>query len=190
MKLLIDFMLEAWPAAAIDRRRIGFFGFSRGGYTGLVLLGGNPDFHAGFPFCAIDSAPICKQIRDYDNSKTLAHDARIKAAVLVDPALSRLFSAPQLTGVRAPIQLWSSALGGDGVTPDGVDSIAKALPSQPQYLIVGYAGHFSFLSPCSPEQAKAAPELCTDSPGFDRAGFHRTFNSAVLSFFRNHVGDK
>jgi predicted dienelactone hydrolase len=37
IKRLVDFMLRAWPEAIrIDRQRIGFFGFSRGGYTGLV----------------------------------------------------------------------------------------------------------------------------------------------------------
>ena len=40
IKRLIDFMLDASPAAShIDPQRIGFFGFSRGGYTGLVAIG-------------------------------------------------------------------------------------------------------------------------------------------------------
>jgi predicted dienelactone hydrolase len=34
---LIDFMVQASPVASkIDPQRLGFFGFSRGGYTGLV----------------------------------------------------------------------------------------------------------------------------------------------------------
>jgi hypothetical protein len=45
IKRLIDFMLGASPAAArVDPKRIGFFGFSAGGYTGLVLIGANPDW--------------------------------------------------------------------------------------------------------------------------------------------------
>jgi predicted dienelactone hydrolase len=40
IKRLIDFMIGASPAASnIDPGRSGFFGFSRGGYTGLVLVG-------------------------------------------------------------------------------------------------------------------------------------------------------
>jgi predicted dienelactone hydrolase len=51
IKRLTDFMLGAWPEAAkIDRERIGLFGFSRGGYTGLVVIGGNPDFRAGLAY--------------------------------------------------------------------------------------------------------------------------------------------
>jgi len=45
IRRLIDFMLRASPAAPkIDPERIGFFGFSAGGYTGLVLAGANPDW--------------------------------------------------------------------------------------------------------------------------------------------------
>jgi predicted dienelactone hydrolase len=35
--------------------------------------------------------------------------------------------------------------------------------------------------------AAAAPEICTDAAGFDRAAFHRTFNAEVLAFFRKHL---
>jgi predicted dienelactone hydrolase len=45
MVCLLDFLLNDWKdRAAIDRVRVGLFGFSMGGYTGLVLAGGNPDF--------------------------------------------------------------------------------------------------------------------------------------------------
>ena len=44
IRRLTDFMLDAWPEAAkLDRERIGFFGFSRGAYTGLVIAGGRLD---------------------------------------------------------------------------------------------------------------------------------------------------
>jgi predicted dienelactone hydrolase len=41
IKRTIDFMLTASPdAAKIDPQRVGFYGFSQGGYTGLVVAGG------------------------------------------------------------------------------------------------------------------------------------------------------
>ena len=44
VKRVIDYMTGASPlAAAIDPNRIGLYGFSRGGYTGLVAIGANPD---------------------------------------------------------------------------------------------------------------------------------------------------
>jgi predicted dienelactone hydrolase len=45
MVRLLDFMLHDWKdKAVIEPARIGFFGFSLGGYTGLVLVGAHADF--------------------------------------------------------------------------------------------------------------------------------------------------
>jgi len=64
IKRLIHFMLSMFPAAPdIDRPRIGFYGFSRGGYTGLVSFGGNPDWACATEFCQRSSAYCCEKIR-------------------------------------------------------------------------------------------------------------------------------
>jgi predicted dienelactone hydrolase len=62
IKRLTDYMLGAWPeAATIDPARVGLFGFSRGGYTGLVVIGGNPDFRGGLAYmCPAGSATLLK----------------------------------------------------------------------------------------------------------------------------------
>ena len=45
MVRLLDFLLQDWKhRAVIDPARIGLFGFSKGGYTGLALIGAAPDF--------------------------------------------------------------------------------------------------------------------------------------------------
>jgi len=97
IKRLIDFMIDASPAASrIDPSRIGFFGFSRGGYTGLVLIGGNPDWVVAADLCKQSSSHICDQIRGKEYpTQPLPHDPRIKAAVIVDP-LALLFTADSL----------------------------------------------------------------------------------------------
>lgn len=47
---VIDHLTTANPwSATVDSSRIGIFGFSRGGYTGLVTVGARPDFAAGLP---------------------------------------------------------------------------------------------------------------------------------------------
>jgi hypothetical protein len=46
------------------------------------------------------------------------------------------------------------------------------------------AGHYVFLSPCSPELARDYPEICKDPPGVDRVLLHRQINAAALAFFR------
>jgi predicted dienelactone hydrolase len=64
IKRLIDFMVGASPAASrIDPERIGFFGFSRGGYTGLVLIGANPDWANAITRCEGSSLHIREQLR-------------------------------------------------------------------------------------------------------------------------------
>jgi predicted dienelactone hydrolase len=189
IKRLIDFMLGAWPGAAkIDRERIGFFGFSRGGYTGLVVIGGDPDFHKFAALCREGSTTrLCEQIRNGEiPTDTPVHDSRVKAAILADPGFSFLF-LPDRLPVTIPVQLWGSEFGGDGVSRDKVDAVDRSMLSKPDYRIVPMAGHFAFLAPCSPEQAAAGPELCTDAPGFDRIAFHKEFDAEVLAFLRKHL---
>ncbi|MFK4499139.1 putative dienelactone hydrolase [Bradyrhizobium japonicum] len=192
MKRLTDFMLGAWKEAAVlDPKQVGLFGFSRGAYTGLVVIGGNPDFGALAPLCDGDAAttPKCQAIRDgLVPTEAAVHDSRIRAAVLADPPLYEgLFNRERLANVTIPILLWRSALGGDGVVPASVDTLEQMLPVRPDFRIVPNSSHFSFLAPCPPKLAEAAPILCTDPLGFDRKAFHSAFNDAAVSFFRTHL---
>ena len=186
IKRTIDFMLGPWPdAGKIDTGRIGMFGFSRGGYTGLVAIGANPHFGKRLRMCEGNDKPLCDQIHKGELPE-LAHDPRIKAAVIADP-LSVFFTPESFKGVKVPVQLWGSERGGDGVTPQSVVGIANELPMKPEFHAVPNSQHFDFLSPCSAELAKSAPVICTDGPGFDRAEFHQELNDAMLAFFREHL---
>ncbi|MGS0894014.1 alpha/beta hydrolase family protein [Burkholderia stagnalis] len=188
IKRLIDYLLGSAPdAARIDPARIGFFGFSRGGYTGLVLAGGNPDFVHAPVACTNPAWLICKQIHDRDLPPApLAHDPRIKAYVLADP-LDEFPTADTLKDVRAPIQLWASEAGGDGVEPETVPSLAGLLPQRPEFHTVPHAAHFAFLAPCSDTLKQTAPEICVDANEFDRIAFHRTFDAKALAFFNANL---
>ena len=189
IRRVIDFMLGAAPdAMKIDAQRIGFFGFSRGGYTGLVVTGANPDFrHAKVP-CPDAQAPICAEIaRNEIPTQSLTHDPRIKALAIADP-LSFFPTPESLRAVKIPVQLWSSEHGGDGVTPASVAALVDDLPARPEFHLVPNAAHFAFLAPCSAALLQAVPEICTDTPGFNRAAFHREFDASVLAFFRKHLG--
>lgn len=192
---LIDYMLEKWPAhAKLDADRIGFYGFSRGGYTGLVLAGADPDFERlgpppGSPCVADPEGKACALIRQRFKQLLAApvvHDDRIDAAVIADP-FAPLFTAEGLKDVSIPIQLWSSEQGGDGVAPEAVAAIAHNLPDPPDFHKVPNSVHFGFLPPCSPARLKTAPEICTDPPGFDRSAFHADFNEKVLAFFKEQL---
>ena len=170
----------------IDSRRIGFFGFSRGGYTGLVLAGAVPNFHAP-PFPCPEEFRMCKQIRNNDiPDHDSGYEPRISAFVIADP-ISFFPDKVSLRNVTAPIQLWSSEHGGMGVRPEDVASIETNLPTRPEFHRPVNSGHFSFLFTCPQEVAKQAPFLCTDPPGFDRAGFHKELNAQILEFFRKNL---
>ncbi|MBD8686365.1 MULTISPECIES: alpha/beta hydrolase family protein [unclassified Rhizobium] len=184
IKRLVDFMINASPdAAKIDQQRIGFFGFSRGGYTGLVLAGAKPDFHDPSVICP-DPAPMCGQMRRNEiPTRPLTQDSRIKAFVIADP-LSFFPTEDTLKAVKAPLQLWGSQYGGDGVLPQSIKSLSENLPNRPEFQTVAGAGHFAFLAPCAAELVTSQPEICADASGFDRSDFHRSFDTQVLAFFK------
>lgn len=188
MRRLIDYMTSAWPQKAhVDTGKTGFFGFSRGGYTGLVLAGAVPDFKAGLAICQdLQALPMCRDIASGKMpQQPYPRDGRIKAAVIVDPL--NVFSAESLAAVVIPVQLWASERGGDGVTPASVAAISKALGAAPEVHVAKGAGHFAFLAPCSAEQAQALPDICRDQDGFDRQQFHRDLNAKVVQYFKNQL---
>jgi predicted dienelactone hydrolase len=176
----------------IDPLRIGIFGFSSGGFTALASVGGVPDFAKIGPMCAqYPGDYVCGLVaRSGGNVTALqtsamngAADPRIKAAVVVAPALGFTFSPDGLKNVKAPVQLWRAE--NDLIVPHPryAEAVRLALPRAPEYHVVANAGHFDFLAPCSSALASIAPPICTSASGFDRAAFHVIFNAAVVSFF-------
>jgi predicted dienelactone hydrolase len=189
MVRLLDFMLHDWnDRAVVDPARIGLFGFSLGGYTGLVLVGAHPDFRRLALFCKeTDKGENCERARSGDVPQSPQPDPRIGVAVLADIAMTFAFTPEGLSGIQIPLQIWRSELGGNGVSAKGTAFIASQLPGSPEIHTVP-AGHFAFLAPCSPQLAAAIPRICTDEPvGFDRAAFHRDFDASVVGFFRGHL---
>jgi predicted dienelactone hydrolase len=195
IKRVIDYMLSAWPDhSRFDPGHIGFFGFSRGGYTGLVVAGGNPDLRKMTALCPANSRnPSCAELRRGEiPTPAFAHDPRVRALVIADPAFGPLFGPDGLKDVKIPIQLWASALSGEDrtggeVTLDYVSTMMRDLPVKPDYHLVPNAGHYAFLPPCTPELAQKRPNICTDRTGFDRGAFHTELNGAALAFFREHL---
>lgn len=190
---MLDHMLSAWDGyALIDPLRIGIFGFSSGGFTALASVGGVPDFGKIGPMCAqYPGDYACGLVARSGSNVTApqtsamngAADPRIKAAVVVAPALGFTFSPDGLKNVKVPVQLWRAE--NDVIVPHPryAEAVRLALPQAPDYHVVAGAGHFDFLAPCSGALASVAPPICTSAAGFDRAAFHVSFNAAVVSFF-------
>lgn len=187
---LLDFVLKDWKdRAVIDPARVGFFGFSLGAATGFVLMGTRPDFARIAGFCK-ETTGACAELHNGATPPEPITDARIRAAVIVDPAPGTL-TRENLAVVKLPFQFWRSQFGGPGVGDgSGTERVAEGLPGKPEIHVVP-AGHFSFLAPCSAELAAAIPRICTDTPaGFDRVDFHRAFNAAVVKYFREQLGER
>ena len=183
-KRLIDVLLGAPPfASRIDHERIGLFGFSRGGYTALAVIGANPDWANVTERCRELKTHVCDQVRAKEFPGSVTHDPRIKAAVIADP-LSVFFTADSFAAVKIPVQLWASEFGGDGVLPHSVDIVDKNLPLKHEYHVVANSGHFAFLAPCPPELTAKLPYICKDAEDFDRVAFHKKFNADALAFFQ------
>jgi len=187
MKRLTDYMLGAWHRhAQLDAGKVGLFGFSRGGYTGLVTIGAVPDWTLRQDLCPPQSTqPLCGEIRRNELPAAPARDPRIQAAVIVDPL--SVFDAKGLEQVGIPVQLWASALGGDGVTLQSLETVRQGLTRAPDWHVAARAGHFAFLAPCPPALVETAPDICRDAAGFDRVAFHQIFNAQVLAFFQRHI---
>jgi predicted dienelactone hydrolase len=187
---VLDYLLAAWPHHdRLDRTRIGIYGFSVGGFTALVTIGGTPDLGRIPSYCAEHQDRVCSVLKDRNVSVPLSawvHDPRIKAAVIAAPTLGFTFGRDALASIKAPVQLWRA--GNDEVTPHPrhAQAIFNALPTRPDYVVVPNAGHFAFVA-CSATMAERAPAVCRDAPDFDRDAFHRTFNAAVVSFFETRL---
>lgn len=192
---VIDHMLSSWDGrATIDSEHIGMFGFSAGGFTTLVSIGGIADLSKVGPMCREHPDDFACQLMAKTGQagiapadSSLAQDQRIRAAVVAAPALGFTFSPDGLKNVRIPVQLWRAE--DDAILPHPrfAEAVRRALPEVPDYHVVPKAGHFDFLAPCSVALANIAPAICKSDPGFDRVAFHQTFNASVVDFFGKNL---
>lgn len=190
---VIDHMLSQWSGKdRIDAKRIGVFGHSSGGFTALATVGGIADLGRIAPHCQQRPGDYPCQLMARQPAGTAAlvaavaqpaPDNRVRAAVVVAPALGFTFTQASLVAISVPVQLWRAEE--DVVLPHPwyVEPVRAALPQPLDYRVVPKAGHFDFLAPCTQRFAAMAPPLCGSQPGFDRAAFHREFNAAVIGFF-------
>lgn len=191
----IDFLLNRWRhREIIDPARIGMFGHSAGGTTSLIIGGGALDWGQVARFCISNAEdwgctnsrnqnPVANQA-DVDATPIAAADPRIQALVVAAPALAHGFARVGLAKLKIPVQLWVAER--DVIVTDA-GQVAALMPARPERHDVAEAGHFSFLTPCPDGLRTAAPEICVDQRGFDRAVFQQEFTSAIIRFFRAHL---
>lgn len=183
---VITHMLEQWKdRQLVDSQSIGAFGFSRGGYTVLALVGAEPSRTASAQrLCGSWRSfliPICRKLGNDATTLKPHTDSRVRSIVAVDPL--NLFGASSLTAVKVPVQLWASELGGDSVELEHTQLIQRWLPSPTEYHLARGAGHFVFLAPCPEKFRNEARRVCEDPSGVSRESLHESMNQAVVGFF-------
>lgn len=190
----------------VDPDRIGVAGFSNGGYTSLLSVGAVPQFTRFISYCKAhpDDPNICGAARRLKaqaarHGQTLEQsmtsmqndlhrwgntdDPRIKAAFAMAP-LSLVFDEAGVASIDRPVFLY---YGQDDhvLNPKyNVLHIAPMIKMLVGIKMIPRAGHYVFLSPCSPQLTKEAPDICIDPPGVDRAAVHRKIDADALAFFR------
>ncbi len=189
-----DYLLGMWPGRSrLDPARVGLFGYSAGGTTGLITIGGTPDLTLVASHCARSPELVCQLMkkggapRRVDQTAWI-HDTRVKAAVIVAPGFGFAFAPNGLKRVRVPVQLWAG--GSDKNTPlaSNAGAVRNLLERPPEFHLVARAEHFSFMPPCGAMKPLLPPMLCSDPKGFDRAALHRSFNRDVAKFFNARLG--
>lgn len=191
----VDYMLTTWQGHdSIDPARIGAYGFSAGGFTVLTAVGAQPDLRVIARHCAESPEFVCV-ILDAIKSPLLnadmptmidpfLPDVRIKAAAVAAPGLGFTMVPNGLANVHAPIQLWGAEHDVNVPYATNTGLVREALGSRVEFHSVPGAGHFSFLTPCSP---LSPPELCAEQGSFDRKAFHEAMNASVIAFFGDRL---
>lgn len=140
-------------------------GHSLGGYTALAVVGGAP---WSLP---PDARPLAVE-----------HDLRVRAVVLLAPALPWFMPEGSLANVRARVMVRTGER--DPLAPPAfVASVLRDLPRDEA--IVPNAGHFAFFWPVPPPLLAMPPGQ--DPPGFDRAAYQPQLYAETLAFLEREV---
>lgn len=188
-----DFMLDHWKDRDhLDPQRLGLFGFSAGGTTALIVIGGSPDLGRIKPLCQSHPEFVCRLQKPGVPMRIPAatewtHDTRVAAAVVVAPGYGFTFEPNGLSAVRARVQLWDGSRDYELPLATNAAAVRRLLPEPPEFHLVENAGHFSFLTPCGAAALLLPKMLCTDPRGFDRNAFHKKFNASVVAFFNENL---
>lgn len=189
-----DFMLDQWKSRDhLDPKRLGLFGFSAGGTTALIVIGGIPDLSRIAPLCKSHPEFVCQLMKPgvpmrIPATTEWAHDPRVAAAVVVAPGIGFTFEPNGLSRVHAHVQLWDGSADVTVPLATNAGAVRRLLPDAPEFHLVDNASHFSFLTPCD-ALARLLLPICKDPRGFDRKAFHEQFNASVVAFFDKSLRD-
>lgn len=157
----IDYLLEdSQFASMIDPERIGFAGFSMGGFTGIWLAGG-------------------------EVNQCSYQDPRIKAFFLMAPR-AKEFSRSSLEDISSPLFIVAGE--NDEVLPyqDHGGYLNHTAPNQTFELLKGNVGHPVFINcPSNLGKENLSQDITQDPPSVNREEIHNQVSKMALKFFSN-----
>jgi predicted dienelactone hydrolase len=168
----------------VDTARVGAAGFSAGGFTALLLGGARADPEHLITFCrAHPDDGVCRpqlefNVTEADRDRALqnpqvaaakakAHDdhslAAVKAVFAMAPALVQALDPQSLETMRRPT--WIVAGDADVVAPPATNAeVAAPLIPGAQLNMVPQAGHYAFVSTCTPAAVAIVPMCALTGP--------------------------
>ena len=189
---VIDALLDdASLGPRIQRERIGVVGHSNGGYTALAVAGAKPSPAASVAhcrqhpddsrFCSSGGAATREAIRKVGDIPDV-RDPRVRAIVVMAPNAVP-FTNEALAQVAVPVRVYGAERDDLTLVRYHAERLAKALPSQTEYVLVQRAGHFSFVTSFPGILKFVAGEAARDPEGFDRHAMHAVMNPEIVGFF-------
>ncbi len=193
--LLDKIMVKGIFQKPVDYSNIIVIGHSSGGQTATMLAGATFNLQQLADYCASEqskgdvscgygggasSAPA-----SFKKQFSASHaDARVKAMVLLDPALG---SAVQVTSLRK-INIPTLVVGAENndFLPWKQHGLryATEIPNAKMNALKGQEGHFVFISACSHQTKVMGVSLCEDRAGVDRKAVQQAVFDGVIAFMR------
>ncbi|KZN14285.1 dienelactone hydrolase [Marinomonas sp. TW1] len=215
LALVMTFLTDTWSSRDhLDSTKIGVLGFSLGGAAALSLAGAKLNLDDYVHYCdkypsmadchwfdsligyvdgkQVDMPPFELRSTDKGKFEQSNLDARVRAAVLVDPSMAQAFELSRLRNNHR--SMYFINLGRSINVPVSVDATAlsAALPNG-QLDHVLDATHFSFLPECR-DGAKAflkkigeEDRLCDDVGGRTRQDIHAELIQLIRSAFQRSL---
>ena len=184
---------ESRLAGTVDAARIGALGHSSGGATVAALLGGVFEPPAMRAYC-VSSPPGTDRGCGYGSAappgegedrepSVRAADPRIRAGVLLDPALGPGFQAESLAALTVPVHVVGSVENDFLPVEHHAARYARLIPTAAYTPLDGGEGHFVYLNTCDTVREANGVPLCRDRHGVDRDGVHRRLAPLIADFF-------
>jgi predicted dienelactone hydrolase len=183
----------------LNLQQVGVFGQSLGGYTALALAGAKINFEQLKQDCKAETLVKtwnvsllfqCGALKLNNNSdkEYNLQDARIKAAIAVNPITSSIFGQAGLSQVKIPVMIVSSS--DDTIAPALYEQILPFswFTNSQKYLVMLVGGtHFSTIGNGNPKSQQIS--LPSDVVG-DASQARRYMNVLSLPFFQSYVAEK